>query len=215
MRKDSVRLPTHIKPERYEITLKPDLKVFKFEGKETIYLKIQKPSKEIILHAKDLKIEKAIFQNIDLKITYNDKNETVTFTSKNVIPVGKGELHISFQGILNDTMRGFYRSRYSHAGKEKYLATTQFEATDARRAFPGFDEPAQKAVFDVTLIIPKGLKAISNTIESEILEHEGGYQAVKFLPTPKMSTYLLAFIVGDFEWIEGKSKKNVLVRVFT
>ncbi len=97
-------------------------------------------------------------------------------------------------------MRGFYRSRYMHEGKEKHMATTQFEATDARRAFPCFDEPAQKAIFDVTLMVPKDLTAISNTLETSVTEHEGGFKTVKFAPSPKMSTYLLAFIVGDFEY---------------
>jgi len=114
-------------------------------------------------------------------------------------------------------MRGFYRSKY---GEDKYLATTQFESTDARRVFPCFDEPNQKAVFEVTLIIPKNTVAVSNTIEKSIRE-EKGLQIVEFTPTPKMSTYLLAFIVGDFEYIEaplrqgstGQGKR--MVRVFT
>ena len=111
-------------------------------------------------------------------------------------------------------MRGFYRSSYMHEGKQKHMATTQFEATDARMAFPCFDEPAQKSIFDLTLMVPSGLTAISNTIETDIQEHGNGYKTIKFAPTPKMSTYLLAFIVGEFEFIERKTKDAVLVRVF-
>ncbi|MDO8573580.1 MAG: M1 family metallopeptidase [Candidatus Daviesbacteria bacterium] len=201
--KKSVRLPGHIKPERYKIMLRPDLESFTFYGEETIYLILEKSTKEIILHSVDLEIESEDAS----KISYNKKEETVTLTFPKTLPKGKNELKLNFKGILNDKMRGFYRSKY---GEDKYLATTQFESTDARRAFPCFDEPAQKAIFDVTLMIPSHTTAISNTIESNILEHESGYKIVEFAPTPKMSTYLLAFIVGEFEYIERKR-----VRVFT
>ena len=218
--KKNIRLPMHVKPERYKIMLKPDLNEFTFTGEETIYLKLEKPTKQITLHAVDLEIESVEFihknkQIVAGKISYQPEDETITFTFPKPLQKGKSQLKLIFKGILNDKMRGFYRSRYEVDGASKYMATTQFESTDARRAFPCFDEPSQKAIFDVTLMIPAGTRAISNTIESNILEHESGYQIVEFAPTPRMSTYLLAFIVGEFENIEGKTKDNVLVRVFT
>src|SRR3990167_3573898 len=149
------------------------------------------------------------------KISYDEKSETATFTFPENIPAGKNKLTIVFKGILNDKMRGFYRSRYYIDGKEHHMATTQFEATDARRAFPCFDEPAQKAVFHVSLVVPKGKTAISNTLPKSVEEHESGFEVIRFHPTPKMSTYLLAFIVGDFEYIEKKTKTGVQVRVYT
>ncbi|MBU1032187.1 M1 family metallopeptidase, partial [Patescibacteria group bacterium] len=208
---NDIRLPVHVKPERYKIMLKPDLNEFTFTGEEIIYLSLDKPTKQITLHSVDLEIESAEAS----KISYDKKTETVTLTFPKTLPKGKREIKLIFKGILNDKMRGFYRSKYSKDGNEKYLATTQFESTDARRAFPCFDEPHQKAIFDVTLMIPKGHTAISNTIESDIKEHESGYQIIEFAPTPKMSTYLLAFIVGEFEYIEGESGKGKTVRVFT
>ncbi len=218
--KISHRLPTHVRPERYEIMLKPDLEIFTFEGEETISLLLEKSTKQITLHSADLEIKSVewVHRSKEVwagKISYNKKSETATFTFPKALEKGKGEMKLTFKGILNDKMRGFYRSKYQHAGVDKHLATTQFESTDARRAFPCFDEPSQKAIFDVTLMIPAGKVAISNTIESEILEHESGYQIVKFAPTPKMSTYLLAFIVGDFEYIEKETRDRVRVRVFT
>lgn len=213
------RLPSYIKPERYQLTIKPDLSGFTFAGEEVIFLKIEKSIKEITLHAKELKISDVFYKLDDFrlkasKVNYDEKAETVTLIFPTLLHIGKGEVHLKFAGVLNNNMRGFYRSRYMHEGKEKHMATTQFEATDARRAFPCFDEPAQKAIFDVTMMVPKDLTAISNTIETSVTEHEGGYKAVKFAPSPKMSTYLLAFIVGDFEFIESKTKDGVLVRVF-
>ncbi|EKD91168.1 MAG: hypothetical protein ACD_30C00040G0013 [uncultured bacterium] len=208
MIKKSARLPAHIKPERYEIFLKPDLEGFTFTGEETMWLSLDKPSKAITLHAAELEV----FSE-DANVSYDQAAETVTLTFKKPIS-GKQKIKLKFTGILNDQMRGFYRSKYIHNGEEKYLATTQFESTDARRAFPCIDEPSAKAVFDVTLMVPKEKTVISNTIESEVLEHDGGYKSVKFESTPRMSTYLLAFIVGDFEYIEKKTKGGVMVRVF-
>ncbi len=199
-----------MKPNHYEIILKPDLEKFIFAGEETISLNLSKPTREIILHSAELKIECP-----DAAVSYDEKSETAKLSFSKLIPAGKHQIKLKFKGILNDKMRGFYRSKYTYKGQEKYLVTTQFESTDARRAFPCFDEPAQKAIFEITLIIPKGLTAISNTMHSSILQDEAGYQIVKFAPTPKMSTYLLAFIVGEFEFISGHTRHGKLVRVFT
>lgn len=215
----SVRLLSHVKPLRYTITLKPDLESFTFEGEEAIQLVLEKSTKTITLHSKELDIESAEVTKgkekiFALKISYDEKAETATFLFPKSILKGNLELKLVFRGILNDKMRGFYRSSYHVGGTTRHMATTQFEATDARRAFPCFDEPAVKSVFEVNLIVPPESTAISNTIPTKIREHEGGYKVVSFAPTPKMSTYLLAFIVGDFEHIEKKTKEGVLVRVF-
>lgn len=217
--KGGVRLSKNIVPIEYDIQLKPDLENFTFEGIETITLSILKKTKTLTLHSKELEIETVSIllgkEKVFGKISYDEKSETATFIFPKIIPVGKIRLNLVFKGILNDKMRGFYRSKYHILGKEHHMATTQFEATDARRAFPCFDEPAQKAVFHVSLIILKGKTAISNTLPVSILEHDTEYQIIRFSPTPKMSTYLLAFIVGDFEHIGSKTNKGIQVRVFT
>ena len=215
MKNRNVRLSKNIIPTKYDIRLHPDLENFTFEGVETIHLSVLQKTRTITLHSKELEIETARIEDVFAKISYNEKSETATFIFPKIIPTGKTKLNLVFKGILNDKMRGFYRSKYAIKGKEYHMATTQFEATDARRAFPCFDEPAQKAVFDVSLIIPKGKTAISNTLPVSVSEHEVGFEVVRFSPTPKMSTYLLAFIIGDFEYIESKTKRNIKVRVFT
>ena len=214
-----VRLPLHFRPERYKISLHPDLEKASFAGEEVIEFRLSKSEDKIILHSDELtiraaevKIEEKTFKAS--KISYDRKSETVIFSFPRKLPKGKGELSITFDGVLNSKMRGFYRSRYEIGGKEYFMATTQFEPTHARYAFPCVDEPAVKAVFDVTLIIPKDHTAISNTIPSAVREHESGYQMVDFVATPKMSTYLVAFIVGKFEWVEKETTGGTMVRVF-
>ncbi len=215
-KKINVRLSKFVVPIKYEIKLHPDLENFTFGGTEVITVNLLKDTKEITLNSKEIDIETVrLDKDFSQKITYNQKAETATFVFDKKISKGKHTLTITFQGILNDKMRGFYRSSYVYEGKVHNIATTQFEATDARRAFPCFDEPAQKAVFNVSLVIPKGKTAISNTLPISKIEHEAGFEVIKFAPTPKMSTYLLAFIVGDFEYLEKKSKGGVLVRVYT
>lgn len=228
----NVRLSKNIIPITYDIQLKPDLNNFTFSGIETITLSIKKSTKILTLHSKEIQIDTTHMSDMWGKISYDEKKETATFAFPKNLKAGKHKLTLVFKGILNDKMRGFYKSSYHLDGKEHHIATTQFEATDARRAFPCFDEPAHKAVFHTSLIIPKGKTAISNTLPVSVAparnassladaggEHESGLEIIKFYPTPKMSTYLLAFIVGDFEYLEKKlnrgAKKTIRVRVYT
>lgn len=213
------RLPVHVRPIRYAITIEPDLDEFTFTGNETIDIESDRAASSITLHSAEIEILSAEFRKgkavFEGAVSYQDKEERATILFPKKLPKGKGMLALSFTGILNDKMRGFYRSRYEHEGKTHHMAVTQFESTDARRAFPCFDEPAHKAVFEVSLIVPEDRTVISNTLETEIAEHRAGYKVVKFAPSPRMSSYLLAFIVGHFDKIEAKTKDGTLVRVFT
>ncbi len=137
--------------------------------------------------------------------------------STNALPKGNGTLKVSFIGEHNNQMAGFYRSSYTDAkGEKKIMVSTQFEPLDARRCLPCIDEPAAKAVFRATLIVDAHLTALSNMPEeSSTLIEQGKKKKVRFLPSPKMSSYLLAFAVGEFDYIEGKTKHDVIIRVFT
>ncbi|HEY7203122.1 MAG TPA: M1 family metallopeptidase [Methylomirabilota bacterium] len=199
------RLPTTVVPSRYDIRLEPDLEAATFTGEETIAIAITEPVSEIVLNAAELTVQRASVQLADGGVvpgsaTLEAEDERVRLRFPSPIPAGAHRLTIAFTGTLNDRLRGFYRSSYKDAaGVSHTIAATQFEATDARRCFPCWDEPALKAVFAATLVIPEGLVAVSNTRIAEETPAGAGKKAVAFADTIKMPTYLVAFVVGELE----------------
>src|SRR5256712_8055566 len=140
--------------------------------------------------------------------------ERLRLTFAKSIPKGTATLHLVFDGTLNDELAGFYRSRYTmENGAEGYMAATQFESTDARRAFPCWDEPATKATFDLSLVVPDGMSAVSNTPVAQEKDLGDGTRLVRFAETPRMASYLLAFVVGPLAAIEGKARAGTKVGV--
>ena len=203
-------LPGTARPARYAIKLEPDLQQFTFKGQENIAIEVVEATSEIVLNAIELQVESATLKKDGASISAKDirldsSRETVTLDFGQTVTPGTGDLALAFTGILNDKLHGFYRSQYvGPEGDQSYLAVTQFEATDARRAFPCWDEPAHKAIFDITLVIPSGLKAISNTPVVAESQPRAGVTEVRFAETPVMSTYLMAFLVGDFTFVESQ-----------
>ena len=217
---ERVLLPQDVCPSKYQLALTPDLAQFTFSGDEEVKVEVKEPTSRIVLHAADLKFQSVEFQQNGTTITpvqilLDEKQETATFEFDRSLPSGSATLKIRFTGELNDQMRGFYRSEYTVEGEKRAMAVTQFEATDARRAFPCWDEPAVKATFEVTLVVPANRMAISNMLPVEETTNAAGQKVVRFAETPVMSTYLLAFIVGEFDWVEDRTREGVLVRVFT
>ncbi len=215
------RLPPHVRPVRYVLTLTPDLDAFTFTGNETVELDVDEPTDRILLNAAELQVSAAsvtladgtVLQATD--IAHDEAAETVALRFDRPVPAGRSSLSVEFTGILNDQLRGFYRSQYTDAhGATRHLATTQFEPTDARRAFPCWDEPARKATFQVTLRVPRDLVAVSNMPAESEEDAGGGLKAVRFAETPVMSTYLLAFIVGDLASVEAVAKGGTVMRVW-
>jgi len=200
------RLPQTVKPEHYTLKLTPDLKSATFTGKESIDAVLSEPASTITLNSAEIKFLNvaASFdgKSIPAKVTEDASKQQAKFDFAQKIPAGKIKLEISYTGILNNELRGFYLSK---TAKRNY-AVTQFESTDARRAFPCFDEPAFKATFDITLVVDKGDTAISNTnvVKDEPLP-DAARHAVTFAVTPRMSTYLVVFLVGDFQCLSGSS----------
>jgi len=206
-----------VNPINYDISFDIDLEKFKFYGKEKIQIEIKKPVKNLILNSKSLTINDCSLVSkgkiVKPSFTCDDKKEELTLKmSENAS--GKADLLIDFEGELKDELAGIYRSRYEVEGKEKYLATTQFEATDARRAFPCWDNPSCKATFNISITLDRKLSAISNTSTIEEKEIDVNKKFFKFEKTPKMSTYLVYIAVGEFEFLEDKLD-GITLRVYT
>ena len=147
-------LPSTVRPIRHDLTLAPDLSTFTFEGKQTIDVEVLTSTSTIVMHSAEIEVGSTSLTLDDgttltpESIDYDTDLETVTLSFAEDLQAGPAHLSMSFTGELNDRLRGFYRSRYlDDAGNERHLATTQFEATDARRAFPCWDEPSWKAAF--------------------------------------------------------------------
>jgi puromycin-sensitive aminopeptidase len=218
---EAFTLPASVRPASYRIRLQPDLDRFTFQGEESIDIQVVEPTAQIVLNADELQIQSATLTRAGVttaatRITFDKPRERVTLAFGESVPPDEARLDIRFSGALNDKLRGFYRSQYTTPdGEQRYLAATQFEATDARRAFPCWDEPAWKAGFQVTLVIPDSLTALSNTPVAEESPAGPGLKAVRFAETPVMSTYLLAFVVGDLTFIESQGTNNTRVAVWT
>ena len=214
------RLPRTVAPSRYDLVLEPDLGAATFVGSEEIVLEVREPVDEILLNAVELEIDAAWItgeggRRIDVADVRVDlETERAHLDLPVTITPGTWTLHLGFRGVLNDRMCGFYRSTYTtDDGVEHVIATTQFESTDARRAFPCWDEPDLKAVFGVTLVVPDGLLAISNGPEVAREPVGDGRVSVRFADTMPMSTYLAAFVVGRLEATDPVDVDGVPLRI--
>ncbi|KXZ75511.1 Puromycin-sensitive aminopeptidase-like Protein [Tribolium castaneum] len=213
------RLPETVRPKHYVLELVPDLKALVFDGTVAVQIEVVKPTNEIVLNAIDLEIKETTLKGPNVltpdSTNFSVEDETVTFNFAKPLTPGSYTLSMRFKGELNDKMKGLYRSKYQNQkGEERYAAVTQFEATDARRCFPCWDEPALKATFDITLTVPKDLVALSNMPVKQS-KPQGDLIRYDFATTPIMSTYLVACVVGEYDYVEDKSTDGVQVRVYT
>jgi aminopeptidase N len=207
------QLPRTVLPENYQLTLSPNFQTDKFDGDETISVRVAQPTSSIRLNAAKITFgEATVTQNGSTQtaqVAIDPKAETATLTVPQALAAGPATIHIRYNGILNNELRGFYLSQ---VGNRKY-GVTQFEPADARRAYPSFDQPDMKATFDLTVVVDKGDMAISNgKVVSDLPGPGADKHTVKFSTTQKMSSYLLALAVGDFQ-CEGGQADGIPIRV--
>jgi aminopeptidase N len=198
------RLPGTTIPKHYDLSIAPDLPAATFRGTEAIRVTSSAATKTIVLNAAEIAFDEVTIdasgRTQTATVTLDPGHEQATFTVPEPLPAGDATIHIRYRGILNDRLRGLYLSK---ANNRRY-AVSQLEATDARRMFPCFDEPALKATFSLTATIDKKDIAISNgAVTSDRPGPDPGTHTVRFATTPKMSTYLVALAVGDFVCREG------------
>jgi Peptidase family M1 domain/ERAP1-like C-terminal domain/Peptidase M1 N-terminal domain len=217
------RLPATVRPRAYRLVLTPDLSAATFAGDVEIDVSIEEPTRDIVLNAAELEITFAELNAADpdggyaltpdrVDVDVHEEQATLGFAEE--LPVGEATLHLVFDGVLNDMLHGFYRSTFTDdSGQQHVIATTQMESTDARRAFPCWDEPAFKATFEITLVIDDALAAWSNGPVVEEAPEPGGRRRVRFAPTMIMSTYLVAFIVGPLEATDPVDVDGVPLRI--
>ncbi len=213
------RLARTVVPSAYRIFLTPDLEGATFAGRVEIDVHVAQSTPRITLHALDLALGAATlaaasktYRSADP--TYDEKFQTATFTFDEALPEGEATLEIAFTGVLNDLLVGFYRSTFTgDDGRVHTIATTQFEHSDARRAFPCWDEPSYKATFQVNLTVPSDLAAYSNSPETSSTDLGNGWRTVTFAPTMVMSSYLVAFVVGPFEETPAIDVDGVAMRI--
>ena len=201
-----------VHPIRYSLRIEPDLVHFRFSGQVDIELQSLQPVEQVMLNILELAVWSCKLQIDDKKIPctfqINPEKEELKIDLPESMS-GTFFLTIDYQGWINDKMAGFYRSAFETNGQKRYIAVTQFQESDARRAFPCMDHPSQKAVFDIKMIVDADLVALSNGAAVEEKPLAGGKKQVRFQTTPPMSTYLLFFGVGEFHLTDHETDPRV------
>ncbi len=212
------KLPKEVRPTEYAIRIVPDIDKLTFAGLETIQLDVQKPVAQLVLNALEMEVTAASVDKQPLKkksIVLNAADQTLTLILPNDLPLGKHELALHFRGKINQQGQGLFYARYEEEGSKakKIMLGTQFEATDARRMFPCWDEPSFRARFQLTTVVPENFMAVSNMPIEQEKKVTGGKE-VRFGETPSMSSYLVVLCAGELEAIEGE-QDGVKLRVIT
>lgn len=217
------RLYSQFVPDHYELELRPDKSSMHFEGVVTIHgRKVGRPSQRLTFHQKDLQITKAtvehitkgIHQEVPLeRLQRHRAYDEVRLHSKELLYPGEYRVTLRFEGQITRPMNGLYPCYFQQDGQEQILLATQFESHHAREVFPCIDEPEAKAVFELSLQTPLGETVIANTPIAEQQEKDG-LLLTRFQPTPKMSTYLVAFVVGNLTYLEATTQDGITVRTY-
>jgi aminopeptidase N len=203
------KLPKQVVPTNYSVRITPNIDKFTFTGSETVQIEARAAVHQLVLNALEIEIASASIDDKEIpkgSIKIDNKSELLTITLSSELPAGSHTLALSFSGKINEQGRGLFYMRYQEegSGAQKIALGTQFEATDARRFFPCWDEPSFRASFQLTAVVPESWLAVSNMpVESETKLDDG--KEVRFAATPPMSSYLNVFVAGELDLIETQS----------
>ena len=201
----SVRLPDDVVPESYAISLAPDLARMTFAGAVSITVDVRRPTKALVLNALDLSIARASLDGgAPAKVQLDPGAQTASFDFGRTIDPGRHTLAIAYSGRIYTSSAGLFTLDYATPSGPRRMLVSQMESADARRVFPGWDQPDRKATFQLTVVAPVGQMAVSNMPQAFVRALPGGLQQVAFQATPKMSSYLLFLGLGDLERISRK-----------
>lgn len=202
----TTQLPRGVVPSHYDVAVVPHASKMAFDGKTTVTIQVTKPTSSITLNAADLTFSDVSLNSLKHKMAFDApkvavdaKAQTATFTFSHPIPPGPYTLAMTYTGKIGTQANGIFALDYDTKSGKKRALYTQFENSDARRFIPSWDEPDYKATFTVTATVPNDEMAVSNMPEASKKDLGNGMTEVHFAQTPKMSTYLLFFGVGDFE----------------
>ena len=211
------KLPKSVVPHHYAIRIEPDLAKATFVGSVAIDIEVRAPVKEIVLNSLDLQIGKAVLQtseSVAITPAMDAEKQLLTLPLPAELKPGKYKIALEFSGKLGEQPQGLFISRYQSGTDEKRALATQMEATDARRMFPCWDEPAFRAAFQLTAVVPEKLVAISNMPVTNEKPLGDGRKELVFAPTPSMASYLVALCVGEFEELRDELD-GLPLRIFT
>jgi aminopeptidase N len=198
------KLPKTVVPSAYRLDIVPDLDKLTFSAQEEIDIAVAKPTDAITLNQRDLAIKDVALKGEDgarAAVTLDEKAQTATFKFPHPLAAGTHTLSVAYSGPITAQPSGLYYNDYDVAGAHKRMLVTQFEATDARRMFPGWDEPAFKATYTLTVTVPQNFRAISNKPVAHEEPAAAGTKKVTFGTTPKMSSYLVVLVAGETDRI--------------
>ncbi len=210
------QLPGGIAPTSYDITIRPDAKAMTFSGEETVSIAVAKPTRSVVLNAADLKISRAMVDGAAVPFTIDTTKQQLTLTLPTALSAGQHRVQFAWTGTINTSAAGLFAIDYSNQdGSSSRMLVTQFEAPDARRFAPMWDEPAYKATFKLSTVAPGDQTAFSNMPVTSVTKQSDGTKLYHFAETPKMSSYLLFLGMGDVERktvMAGKTEIGVITR---
>nr|KAG5707291.1 hypothetical protein BaRGS_000065 [Batillaria attramentaria] len=216
-----IRLPRDVLPDLYELSIHPNISQSVFTGTVTIHANVVKSTDFVVFHIKELNVSSVEVLRGDVAVVlsqqlqYTDNEQYYIKLAQPLAANSKIKIVIKFKGALVNKLAGFYKSSYNtSSGERRDIATTHFEPTDARAAFPCFDEPDLKANFSISIVREKRHIALSNMPLDRTSDHEDDLEKDEFRTSVKMSTYLVAFVICDFKNVSSHTKQNTLVRVF-